>query len=227
MRDRPLLASHTHNQTTAALRSQRRVYGASCGSSSATTGAFVRATHPAGKTRPSSATRRCQQPHRTRRGAKPATMRRHIIGASEILQSVCRSMCVNYRDVLGEVGPSDVVYMDPPYQGVSGSRDTRYVAGMLTEEFVLELRSLNERGISFILSYDGRTGSKTYGAPLPSELGLTHIEVDAGRSSSATLLGRDDRTVESDHVPTRRVIWTQPLPRASTQVDVAVRPRLE
>lgn len=49
----------------------------------------------------------------------------------------------------------------------------------------------------FIVSYDGRTGDKTYGEPLPDSLGLTHIEVHVGRSTQATLLGRDHDTFES------------------------------
>ena len=49
----------------------------------------------------------------------------------------------------------------------------------------------------FAVSYDGRTGDKTYGAPLPDSLGLTHLEIEAGRSTQSTLLGRDDITYES------------------------------
>ncbi|MBI2498258.1 MAG: hypothetical protein HYV75_10240, partial [Opitutae bacterium] len=51
--------------------------------------------------------------------------------------------------------------------------------------------------ISYIVSYDGRTGSKTYGPPLPGYLQLDLVELHAGRSSQATLLGRNDETVES------------------------------
>jgi DNA adenine methylase len=43
----------------------------------------------------------------------------------------------------------------------------------------------------------GRLGEKTYGEGLPPELGLTRVELDGGRSAQATLLGRDERTVES------------------------------
>jgi DNA adenine methylase len=53
------------------------------------------------------------------------------------------------------------------------------------------------RNISFILSYDGRTGNKKFGQDLPEDLGLMQVELDAGRSSQATLLGRADRTYES------------------------------
>ena len=38
---------------------------------------------------------------------------------------------------------------------------------------------------------------KSYGEPLPDSLDLVCVEIDAGRSSQATLLGRKANTVES------------------------------
>jgi len=51
--------------------------------------------------------------------------------------------------------------------------------------------------IPFLLSYDGRCGTRSYGEPLPAGLRLTHLELEAGRSSQATLAGRAEHTVES------------------------------
>lgn len=59
------------------------------------------------------------------------------------------------------------------------------------------MSELNRRNIKYAVSYDGRTGTKTFGKRLPANLGLTLIELEAGRSSQATLLGRDAVTVES------------------------------
>ena len=59
------------------------------------------------------------------------------------------------------------------------------------------MAALNDKGCMFIVSYDGRTGNKVYGEPMPESLGLAHIEVHAGRSTQATLLGRDHDTYES------------------------------
>jgi DNA adenine methylase len=87
--------------------------------------------------------------------------------------------------------------MDPPYQGVCVNRDPRYISLLDFDAFTASLRNLNRRHISFILSYDGKTGAKSYGKPMPDDLGLMHIEIDAGRSSQATLLGRDHITYES------------------------------
>src|SRR5206468_10517415 len=87
--------------------------------------------------------------------------------------------------------------LTPPYQGVCGERDPRYLKGVLFGEFVEALEVLNARDISFIVSYDGRTGDKVHGRPLPRDLRLRHIELDAGRSSQETLLGRAAVTYES------------------------------
>ena len=65
------------------------------------------------------------------------------------------------------------------------------------DELVEALLEMNGRELSYILSYDGRTGDKTYGKSLPTELGLFHMTISAGRSTQATLLGERLETVES------------------------------
>ena len=138
-----------------------------------------------------------QSADKRRHGTLPSNMREQLLGASSLLRR--RTVCEHrdYREILRQAAPRDLVYMDPPYQGVSRKRDARYLSGVDFAEFVEALTELNERGISYIVSYDGRTGSKTYGPPLPPSLHLDLVELHAGRSSQATLLGRDDETVES------------------------------
>jgi len=138
-----------------------------------------------------------QSPDNRRRGARPDTMRLQVLGASHLLNGRTATTSVNYRDVLERATPEDLVYMDPPYQGVCGSRDTRYLESVQFCEFVEALDALNARGVRYLVSYDGRTGTKTFGSALPEDLNLTLIELYAGRSSQATLLGRDDVTIES------------------------------
>lgn len=138
-----------------------------------------------------------QSPDNRRLGMNPETMRWHIIASSQLLGGKTTLSTGDYRDTLKIARPTDIVYMDPPYQGVCANRDPRYSNLLDFEPFVATLRELNERGISFILSYDGRTGEKSYGKPMPKELALYRIEIDAGRSSQATLLGRNSNTIES------------------------------
>ncbi|MBM4046448.1 MAG: DNA adenine methylase, partial [Planctomycetes bacterium] len=138
-----------------------------------------------------------QSPDNRRRGARPSVMRQMIFGASQLLKGKTKLTSQNYRDVLHKAQPADLVYMDPPYQGVCRDRDTRYLTAVQFCEFVEALQELNERKIRYIVSYDGRTGDKIHGKLLPPELRLAHVEIQAGRSSQATLLGRTDVTVES------------------------------
>jgi DNA adenine methylase len=138
-----------------------------------------------------------QSPDNRRRGTRPARMRRHLLDAHRLLGGRTTVSATDYAAVLRRPGPRDLVYMDPPYQGTSGPRDPRYHEPLDRERFVAELRALRSRGVPFLISFDGRCGDRTYGAPLPDDLGLTRLDVAAGRSSQATLSGRTDQTVES------------------------------
>lgn len=137
-----------------------------------------------------------QSPDNRRRGRRPEAMRSDILATAALLGGRTTLSALDYRDVLAAVNPTDVVYMDPPYQGVVNGKDNRYVAGVAFEAFVASLEELNTADIPFILSYDGKTGARRFGNPLPSALNLTAIEIDAGRSSQSTLLGRQERTYE-------------------------------
>lgn len=136
-------------------------------------------------------------PDNRRKGARPAEMRRRINCASNLLRSRTRLTSWDYKDVLNDCSENDLVYMDPPYRGVCLNRDRRYLPKIDHDEFYGELSRLNDRNLAFAVSYDGRTGAKTYGGPLPDSLKLTRVEVCAGRSTQSTLLGRSDVTYES------------------------------
>ena len=138
-----------------------------------------------------------QSPDNRRKGRNPKTMRRDIMEASALLKGKTCLMAEDYVAVLEQAQPDDLVYMDPPYQGVSAKRDPRYIRGVDFDDFVSQLKRLNTRNIAYIVSYDGRTGDKRFGQILPETLGLRHIEINAGRSSQATLLGQKSITYES------------------------------
>jgi DNA adenine methylase len=138
-----------------------------------------------------------QSPDNRRLGMRPDTLRRHILVASNLLKGKTKLQSKDYRDILAEAEGKDLVYMDPPYQGVCKNRDNRYFGTFDSAEFITSLAELNRRGISYILSYDGRTGNRVYGKPMPESLELTHLEIEVGRSSQATLNGEEHVTVES------------------------------
>jgi len=138
-----------------------------------------------------------QSPDKRRLGTNPKRMSENIFAVSMLLRGKSAFTSKDYREVFSGVTSSDVVYMDPPYQGVCNTRDHRYSSGIEFDEFVAGLEELNRRRVRYLVSYDGRLGDKCYGDPLPDFLDLVLVEIEAGRSSQATLLGQEAITVES------------------------------
>lgn len=132
-----------------------------------------------------------------RSGMKPNTMRKNIFGVSALLSKKTSTTAVDFRQVVIDANENDLIYMDPPYQGTSFTRDHRYFNGLSYEEFADALSYMNELNLSYIISYDGITGEKAHGKLLPDRLQLKHLNIYAGRSSQATLLGNDHETIES------------------------------
>lgn len=138
-----------------------------------------------------------QSPDNRRKGRKPQIMRRDILAVSRLLKERVEIRSIDFMEILESMTSTDLVYMDPPYQGVCRDRDPRYLESVDFNRFTKGLEMLNERNVPFIVSYDGYTGAKRHGKDLPSSLKLFHLMVDAGTSSQATLLGRSERTIES------------------------------
>lgn len=131
-----------------------------------------------------------------RKGKQPEKMSKQIMDAHNLLKNRTVLFSKDYREVNLLAKKDDVIYMDPPYQGtVKGSK--RYIKGLELETFIQHIEELNNLGLSFIISFDGRTGDKTYGDSLPNHLQLKKLEIDAGRSSQATLNGENKNTYES------------------------------
>ncbi len=138
-----------------------------------------------------------QSPDNRRKGMLPDKMKANILLISHLLKNRIKITSLDYKAVLLKCDSNCVVYMDPPYQGVCTNRDSRYHQGIEFSEFVKELEKLNEREVPFLVSYDGKTGNKTHGRLLPNHLNLSRIEINAGLSSQASILGRRELTVES------------------------------
>lgn len=141
-----------------------------------------------------------QSPDKRRNGTSPASLKYNIHAVSNLLKGKSTFHSVDFREILNSASRGDIIYMDPPYQGVSHVRDHRYIAGLSYDEFVTSLESLNERGIDYIISYDGSLGSKKYGRDLPEYLGLSRYELNAGLSTQALYLGKKLNTFESLYV---------------------------
>lgn len=141
-----------------------------------------------------------QSPDKRRTGTAPKMMRKQICEASSLLKGKALCSFQNYTDVVQTAQEDDLVYLDPPYQGVSSNQNSRYLKGVAYDEFVSVLEFLNQRDISFLVSYDGKTGKKSHGKILPRHLKLRYVKLKAGRSSQATLLGRSSNIYESLYI---------------------------
>lgn len=138
-----------------------------------------------------------QSPDKRRKGTKPDKMKRNMFNVSKILNGKSSIYSEDFRKITSQATSDDLIYMDPPWQGTSNKKDTRYAFVLQIDELIEEMEELNNRNVPYILSFDGACGDKSYGKDLPEHLNLKKIILDAGRSSQAILLGRDDKTLES------------------------------
>lgn len=138
-----------------------------------------------------------QSPDKRRHGTNPRTLLENITSISNLLKGKVEYTSSDYREVLEVARRGDLVYMDPPYQGVSNTKDSRYFSGIDFNTFVETLETLNRRDVNFIISYDGKCGDKKYGNDLPKWLDCQQIYLNAGLSSQSVLLGKKDITYES------------------------------
>jgi DNA adenine methylase len=154
-----------------------------------------------------------QSPDNRRKGMHPFTKEKHINDASTLLRGKTTLFAGDYRNILKLAVENDVVYMDPPYQGVCDTRDKRYISGLNIDEFIDSLEKLNRKKISYIVSYDGKTGEKKHGRDLPERLCLKQFYINAGVSSQETLLGRNGVTWESLYLSNALVERLGKIPR--------------
>lgn len=115
--------------------------------------------------------------HHTRKGINPTSADKIIHQWSRRLAHV-EFKVGDYRETTAEATAGDLIYLDPPYFHTRG----RYYGTIDYEEFIDYLTMLNEKGIKYILSYDGSRGKKTYKAPLPENLYSRKYLVTSGNS---------------------------------------------
>ncbi len=135
-----------------------------------------------------------------RLGMKPQKVSKESYTISSILKGKTKVISGDFMQILKNAGPDDLVYMDPPWQGTSLKKNPRYAFLLDLDDLINGLTELNERNVPYLLSFDGTCGDKSYGKELPEFLQLEKVGLNAGRSSQAILLGRDDVTIESLYI---------------------------
>ena len=154
-----------------------------------------------------------QSADKRRHGTNPNTLKPNLYAISAMLKGKVEYYSLDYREIFDMVKSGDLVYMDPPYQGVTNVRDNRYYSGVPFEEFATALETLNKKGVDFLISYDGECGGKEYGEELPLELGCKKILLNAGLSSQATLLGKKQTTFEALYISRNLIKYYDALPQ--------------
>lgn len=164
-----------------------------------------------GSVRYSSAGMFNQSPDKRRMGTNPQNLAKNVFEISWYLKGKTEFTSTDYREVTKNAEVGDIIYMDPPYQGVCASRDSRYFSGIDFNDFVECVDDLNRRNIDFIISYDGTCGDKQYGIDLPEELGLKKVMLNAGLSSQSLLLGKKETTLEALYLSRNLQKLTSPI----------------
>jgi len=163
-----------------------------------------------------------QSPDKRRHGTHPRNIESNAHAISSLLKGKTVFSVVDYRKVFDIAKPGDLVYMDPPYQGVSKEKDNRYFSGLGFEEFSESIKILNRKNIDYIISYDGECGGKEYGVDLPESLNCTKFLLNAGTSTQSTLLGKKATTFESLYVSKSIARVIRSAPAQMTLMDWAV-----
>lgn len=141
-----------------------------------------------------------QSPDKRRHGTNPDTLEQNVYAISRLLKGKTSFYALDYHDIFEMAQPGDLFYLDPPYQGVTNVRDNRYFSGVPFDEFAQAINILNDKGVDYLISYDGACGGKEYGKDLPESLGCEKIMLNAGLSSQALLLGRKSTTFEALYI---------------------------
>lgn len=131
--------------------------------------------------------------HHTRKGIDPVCLEKIIIDWSERLQQAEFRVC-SYLDLAQSMSEGDFAYLDPPYFHTKG----RYYGTLNYQEFISFLKALNNKGVLFILSYDGRRGGKDYKVELPKEIYKRKMLIKSGNSSFGKVInGKIEQVLES------------------------------
>lgn len=161
-----------------------------------------------------------QSPDKRRHGTNPNTLEQNVYVISNLLKGKTSYYALDYHDIFEMARPGDLVYMDPPYQGVTNVRDNRYFSGVPFDEFAEAVKILNAKKVDYLISYDGVCGSKEYGEDLPESLGCKKIMLNAGLSSQALLLGKRNTTFESLYISESLIPLFYSVPKQLSFLEV-------
>ena len=136
-----------------------------------------------------------------RNGVSPTELKKTFDAWGKVIDNVdIEFICDNYDKVISDAKEGDVIYMDPPYENVTGM----YFAGTFNNKSMFDIiRNLTKNNVKVFMSYDGKSGSTDYTSDsVPSDLFVRHIYVNSGHSSFKKLksksVGTDNKAMLYD-----------------------------
>ena len=107
-------------------------------------------------------------------------------------------ICDSYDNVISNAKEGDLIYMDPPYENVTGM----YFAKPFNNKDLFNIiREINKKNIKLCMSYDGKSGSTDYtSSSVPEDLFIQHIYINSGHSSFKKLKSKSRGVGDKDVV---------------------------
>lgn len=128
--------------------------------------------------------------HHTRPGIAPERLNAIILDWSNHIQ--CADfMAKEYSETTSDAKKGDLIYLDPPYFHTKG----RYYGTIDFERFLSYLDDLNQRGIKYMLSFDGIRGEDDFTVDLPKELYKRHEFIPSGNASFKKVMDKESMQV--------------------------------
>ena len=131
--------------------------------------------------------------HHTRKGIHPDRLEKIISDWSDVIKNY-KFSSQSYELTTKDAKTGDFIYLDPPYFNTG----TRYFGTIDYERFINYLESLNNKGIRYALSYDGKRGDESYIVSIPKKLYKRHIMLHSGNSTFGKVQnGKVEKVYES------------------------------
>ena len=121
--------------------------------------------------------------HLSRKGMRPDRFAKIVSTWHQVVQGVT-FVCQDYEETLEQTRNGDFVYFDPPYS----RNNMRYTMDLDVDRFFGQLETLNQRGVKWILSFDGRRGNIDMVHPVPEHLYKRKLLVHSGNSAIGKVL---------------------------------------
>ena len=129
--------------------------------------------------------------HLSRRGMNPERFKKVVESWHSVIQGV-KFVCQDYTQTLSMTEKGDFVYLDPPYSG----NKHRYIENLDLEKFLDTLDNLNQRGVKWALSFDGKRGKIDLTHNIPKSLFKRQLYLTSGNSAVNKVLNGPIEQVE-------------------------------